>query len=73
MECDRKASDVAVFDRLLRRARIVLAHYRYRGQPVDARRVVEHVLADCADRLENSIQYRAALEEAVGELIHRLR
>jgi hypothetical protein len=73
MESDRRTSDVAVFDRLLRRARIVVAHYRYRGQPIDARRVVQRVLADCAECAEHSIRYRAALEEAVRSLTIGLR
>ena len=73
MESDRTTSDVAVFDRLLRRARIVVAHYRYRGQPIDARRVAQRIVADCAPGSEQSLRHRAALEEAVRSLIHGLR
>jgi hypothetical protein len=73
MECDRKARDGAVFEQLLRRAQIVVEHYRYRSQPVDARGVVERVLAVGVDRPADSLQYRAVLQEAVCSWIHGFR
>jgi hypothetical protein len=73
MELDRKARDAAVLERLLRRAGLVIQHYRYRGQPVDVRGVVRRVLTSCKDRPENVMQYRADLEAAVRSLIHGFR
>jgi hypothetical protein len=73
MEAHGRSWSSTVFEQLLRRAQIVIQHHRYRQQPIDAREVVDRVRATYERRLENFVQYRGVLEEAVRSLIHGVR
>jgi hypothetical protein len=60
-----------IVEKLLRRARVIIEHYRRYNQPVDAREVVRRTLA--TQPPEKILQYRALLEEAVESFIHGFR
>ena len=61
----------SIVETLLRRARVIIEHYRRYNQPVDAREVVRRTLA--TQPPEKILQYRALLEEAVESFIHGFR
>jgi hypothetical protein len=61
------------WSQLLRRVQIVVGHHRYRGLAVDARAVVQRVLASYPARPPRLLQYRALLEEAVDSLVRGFR
>ncbi len=71
MKVARRPDSASQWERLLRRACVIVRHHRYHRQPVEARDVVDRVLRHAGD--ENIVQYRGALEEAVRSLIHDLR
>lgn len=62
---------LSIVDKLLRRAWVIVEHYRRHRQPVDAREVVRRTLA--SQPQEKIVQYRAILEEAVESFIHGFR
>jgi hypothetical protein len=57
--------DEKAWTQLLRRAQLIVQHHRYHGQPVDARQVVQRVLASHP----SPARYRALLEEAVDSIL----
>ncbi|MCW3031432.1 MAG: hypothetical protein JWM66_1565 [Solirubrobacterales bacterium] len=73
MDSNGHARGAAAWERLLRRAHIVVEHHRYRGQPIDVRDVVERVLATSPFVGKEVLRYRALLQEAVASLIRGLR
>ena len=63
----------AEFARLMRRADAIVRHHRFHQQPIDARDVVDRVLAGSGPDGEPLARWRGPLREAVAALMHGLR
>ena len=61
----------SIVEHLLRRARVIVEHYRRHQQPIDAREVVRRTLARQPRAM--ILQYRALLEEAVESFLRGFR
>ena len=64
------AQPEVTFAQLVRRASLVVRHLRHHRQPIDAREVVERVLAGFGAGAE---RHRGLLTEAVAALMHGFR